>query len=55
VTSPEYFDSARQLIADWSETVAVLRRSGMTRQAAVEAAGLLLADRLDLVTVAAVV
>ena len=46
MTSPEHLEQARQLIADWMDTVTVLRRAGHTARSAAEAAGLLLADRL---------
>ena len=39
------FEAARETLREWEETVALLRRLGMLERAAVEAAGILLADR----------
>lgn len=39
------FDAARETLREWNETVALLRRLGMLENAAIEAAGILLADR----------
>jgi hypothetical protein len=46
VTSLDHLEQARQLLADYTTTVAVLRRAGHDERSAVEGAGLLLADRL---------
>lgn len=46
MTSLYHLEQARQLLADYTTTVAVLRRAGHDERSAVEAAGLLLADRL---------
>jgi len=46
VTSLDHLEQARQLLADYTTTDAVLRRAGHDERSAVEGAGLLLADRL---------
>ncbi len=46
MTSLDHLEQARQLLADYVATVATLRRSGYAQRAAVERAGVLLADRL---------
>lgn len=40
-------DNARRLLAEWLETTALLRAHGCLPDAAQEAAGLLLADHLN--------
>lgn len=42
----EQFEQAKRLIADYTATLALLRRCGHSEASAVEAAGVLLADRL---------
>lgn len=51
MTNFEHLERARLLLADWTETVAVLRRCGHNERSAAEGAALLLADRLQLGTV----
>ena len=46
LSGPDYFERARLLVAEYVETVAVLRRCGHSERSAVEAAGVLLWDRL---------
>ena len=46
MTDLDHLEQARRLLADWTTTVAVLRRAGHDERSAAEAAGLLLADRL---------
>lgn len=46
MTSTDHLEQARRLIADYTATLALLRRCGHSEASAVEAAGVLLADRL---------
>lgn len=43
----DQLEQARRLIADYTATLALLRRCGHSEASAVEAAGILLADRLN--------
>lgn len=47
MTNIDHLERARQLIADYTATLALLRRCGHSEASAVEAAGILLADRLN--------
>jgi hypothetical protein len=51
MTNYEHLERARLLLADWTDTVAVLLRCGHNERSAAEGAALLLADRLQLGTV----